>query len=306
MPLGRPDEDGTFQPTKGRFYRGGHGDLGTATTWKCPGCGATNQGRKIEQGCGACGAGDPTKGTAGQPLVAQDPPNAPPPPDVGRVRLPPGGPAPENPRGAWESGVAPRPAASSIRVLRLIEYLIDPGKLSAGEETLRRSLVGQMRYPWGTLTATIVDEVSSRQEDLLQLAHRQPGVWLGNSTVREMDAPIDNVSPGNISREAAVQRLRTYQETPMTTEPPPLPDTGVAYSLETRNDAIFLVRQLGYRLANTIALALGSIAQELEGNSEPEKFLSSAECLQLANAILQQIPDDAWPAAAPPEEPPNG
>lgn len=296
MPLGKPGDDGTIHPSS-RHYGGGSGNLGVASVWKCPGCGAQNSGRTIEQGCAVCGAGDPTKGRAGAPPVAT--------PEGGRVRLPPGGPASEHPSGRGENGVAPRPAAIPqpvVRVLRLLEYVFEPG--ADVDAILRRSLVGRLNLGNVTLTATIVDDTSARQEDLLSMAHRQPGVWLANPERMQADTAAPPAAPWPWVRTAVLQEFRTRMMPPP--DPPPPPDTGLAFSAYERDLAESLIALLGNSLAHTIALALGSIAEELSGNSEPERFVTTAECLRFANAIMDGLPQ-AWgapvEAAVPPSAP---
>jgi hypothetical protein len=83
------------------------------------------------------------------------------------------------------------------------------------------------------------------------------------------------------------------------------PDTGPAYSQEIQQLAQLLLDLFervqagsGLRAIHTLALALSNVSVELEGNMEPEKFMSAAQCLQLANALLQLIPADWTPDAA--------
>ena len=48
----------------GRHGKGNHGTIAGEDRilhpWNCPACGKKNEGRRPEQGCGHCGAGDPT------------------------------------------------------------------------------------------------------------------------------------------------------------------------------------------------------------------------------------------------------
>jgi len=64
----------------------------------------------------------------------------------------------------------------------------------------------------------------------------------------------------------------------------------------------------GPKLCYTLALALSTIAEELAGNSEPEKFLSSEECVALAQALMHLVPpewegDREEESPAPPAQP---
>lgn len=293
MPLGKPGPDGEILPSSrhSRQYAGG---LGTLTIWDCPACGRKNEGRPPEQGCQHCGSGDPLLGKAGG-VVQADPA----PVDVSQA-VP-----------TRTSGV-PRPVASQVRVepqatrvLRLIEYLIAPGQNA--DEVLRKSLIGTLHFPWGQLTGTIVDSLDTNQADRLQLAKRQPGVWLGNSSIelggfdsRRASWALENPTgglesgvaprPGTFpltpSEQAAIQQHfeRKPVETPETTEP------------FFTGDQAMLAKALeeigGLKLVYTLALALQGIADELDTNSEPGKFLTSKDALGLANALMHRIPDD--------------
>jgi len=199
-----------------------------------------------------------------------------------------------------------------IRVLRLIEYLIKPGENA--DITLRRSLVGRMDMHWGTLTGTIVDSLDDRQEDLLSLARRQPGVWVSNSAAMEQADQQDKgrkppptlagrplfvpAPPFNPFAEAARERESRSDRMEM-------PQTGPAFTGEDAEMARGIARAYGLKFAHTLALALSQIAPELEANMEPEKFITSEECLRLANALMQLIPAD-WAGDAALEPPPNG
>jgi len=191
--------------------------------------------------------------------------------------------------------------AATIRVLRLIEYLIKPGENA--DITLRRSLVGRMDMSWGTLTGTIVDSCDDRQEDLLRLARRQPGVWVTNSAAMEqadqqdrgrrpvtsftfVPPPGPDGVPGTIFNpfaDAAKERERKSMD---------MPDTGPAFTENDQAIGTNILRLWGPKLAYTLALALAQIAPELDGSAEREKFLSSTEALGLANALMQAIPSD--------------
>ena len=167
------------------------------------------------------------------------------------------------------------------RILRLLEYLIAPGQ--SNDEGLRRSLVGRAEFPWGTLTATIVDSLDARQEDLLQLARRQPGVWIANP-----DAMRGGVtSPVTLRRDTQPVARRSHMDTP----PAPL-DLGTSVPRSVLDLAHAITNLGGYKLAYTLALALDNIAIELAETNEPEKFLTGDACNELAQAFMQQIPPD--------------
>lgn len=305
MPVGKPTPDGDI--VMGSRHYGGVQRLGSPTAeWDCPACGLKNTGRKPEAGCVHCGAGDPTKSTAGKPQSVGDKSLAA--DERGRVRVVHhpeaahpddrfhgGHPSP----GTWEAA-APRKSAP-LRVLRLIEYLIQPGR--DADQVLRNSLVGRMDLAWGTITATIVDSCDTRQEDLLGLAHRQPGVWLANPEAmqakntqqsRRSDArPAPN---WGIQAEAAARFPLPQEMISMTV--PPMPALGPRPSESDAKMADWIVTTLGMKVAYTLALALSTIAEELAGNMEPERFLTTQEALGLANALMQRIPD-AWKGDAP-------
>jgi hypothetical protein len=189
-------------------------------------------------------------------------------------------------------------------VLRLIEYLIAPD--ANADDVLRNSLVGRMNFAWGQLTATIVDSADLRQEDLLGMARRQPGVWLANpnATVLQSALAMGKVNTSLLSRqdEARITAdLAEVRQTRMGSPLPPAPipsteitpTTGYPYAA---GDAL-LARQIveigGYLLAHTLSLALSSIAPELEENSDSGKFMDRDAALRLAQALMDEIPD-AW------------
>jgi hypothetical protein len=210
-----------------------------------------------------------------------------------------------------------RPVAQPVRVLRLIEYLIRPG--ADASTVLRNSLVGTLDMAWGQITASIVDSLDTNQEDRLQLAKRQPGVWLANPEAMTGAGPRENVFVGNKfevggfdSRRAprasedplgrwesgVAPRPGTFSQDPeMIT-----PDNGPEYSREVADNANYLIAKFGYRFAYTLALALSQIAPELDANAEPEKFLRADEALALASALMDQIPKD-WQGEIPPAVP---
>lgn len=276
------------------------GGLGIASIWKCPACGKQNEGRTPEMGCAHCGSGDPGKSQAGSTqelskgLMAARageqslPHGQPPSPSSSPMMHPPGA------RGSASAGSS---STAPTRILRLIEYLIPPGVDAS--EVLQRSLVGSLDLTQCRITGTLVDDVSARQEDLLTMARRQPGVWLANPTAmqalqKRMKSDAREVlyghplvrqgsDPGLQQHRMAVEKERLME--------PEIPDTGPAFSETEASLAHAVAQSFGLRWANTMALALSSIAPELAGNSEPEKFLSDQECLAFAQALLAQIPE---------------
>jgi hypothetical protein len=178
-------------------------------------------------------------------------------------------------------------------VLRLIEYLATPGQEAGLEETLRRSLIGTLSLAWGTMTASIVDSVDVNQEDRLQLAKRQPGVWLGNATLggktrptrpelTPLESPLVSLSPSEV---VAITKYFEKKEVPV--PPTELPELPVK--------ALLLVAQLAaldLRVAYTLALGLQTMAEAGKDAMEADKLLSPKECLAWAEALLAAVPDD--------------
>lgn len=302
MPLGKPGQDGDVVPAS-RHYGGQSGTLGVARLWECPACGRKVEGRTPEQGCPHCGAGDPAQVPARPASIDEEErshPVAPTPPR----------PQPKGERVADVAAGAP-PRLQATRVLRLIEYLIAPGQDAT--EVLRRSLVGTIPMAWGTITGTIVDSVDLNQEDRLRLAKLQPGVWIANERAMELggfDSRRASRAPENPtgSRESGVAPrpgtlLLTVAEQAAIAahferKAMPTPDVGMPFTILQGQHAQMLLEIGGFKLCYTLALALQGIAEELAGNSEPEKFLTSQEALQLATALLAQVPDD-WTGDAP-------
>lgn len=312
MPVGRPEELQDGKPA--RVYRG-RSDLGQLGEWACPGCGAKHT-TKFELGCPSCGAGTP--GKAGQ---VPEPPakgaargkDQPAKVEQGRVSPPPDRPMPAGP------SLAPPPLSGAVQtVYRLIKYVAQgPAGEAWLHETLQRSLVGtiQVGPPGCAITGGVVDDVSSRQQDILGLIGRQPGVWLGNPTLngRQVDRTLPITSPqdnpldlprtlftargvaeyhtaptGNIFEQAAQERER------------------MAEPREVSPEVSLLAAQItelgGYRLAYTLAMALQMFAEQVAvGTLEAEKHYTQNECLQLAQALLNTVPED-WQPETPAEE----
>ena len=76
------------------------------------------------------------------------------------------------------------------------------------------------------------------------------------------------------------------------------PPTGPSFSVDQGALArsIRNVSGADYALINTLALALQSIAQEL-GDGQNGQFITEQEALQLANALMQQLPAEWQPEA---------
>lgn len=304
-PVGRPTPDGEIVHGS-RHFSGKPSPLGEVRLWDCPACGKKNEGQRPEHGCVHCGAGDPRKAMAGSGESGPLPVAAPAPRRVPAL-LPASTSADPSP---W-APAGPRPAPAPVRILRLLEYLIAPGQTA--DETLRRSLVGTLEMGWGRLTATIVDSCDARQEDLLTLARKQPGVWMNK----------EPLPPGVVTYEEGTQKvLAQFEEDHRRRQDPPAvdwcvvpldpqvpvlnipqearmnpPDTGPAYSVEEAALAADILacghRAMadgGYKLCYTLALALQTIAEELAMTMEPERFLTREQALALANALMQQIP----------------
>lgn len=290
MPVGKPGPDGTILPSP-RAHRGS-GGLGVVGVWDCPGCGKKVEGQAPEQGCPHCGAGVPSSTPAA--AVAPTPSAE--------------GEAVRAPRAAT---AVPRVAsveqlAEASTVYRLIAY---QGPAAWLEETLRRSLVGQITVTvGGQITATIVDDVSVRQADLLRMASRQPGVWLGGSmeTVRAL---LDEAAPTRLPdprrHYGAMQLTRTdpvidravaewkkeQQEMPQTPSTvTPTPDQKmIAESLHSL---------LGHTGAYTLANALQQFSTVVEDETmERDKYWAPSMCLGVATALLDLIPAE-WQGAA--------
>jgi hypothetical protein len=200
------------------------------------------------------------------------------------------------------------------RVIRVIEYLVNPGSERAFRDVLRRSLVGTEDFEWGSITAAVVDSVDSRQEDLLRLAKLQPGVWLGGPKIdgpgmaevfeRMLQRPPKpgagvvpppgmDVRPLSVQGAERVQELadRTVEELPPPAAEEP-PDVGRTPPAEMIGIAREWAQEFGYRFIHTISLALSAIAEELRANSEPNKFLTAEQCLDFAQALMNEIPDE--------------
>jgi hypothetical protein len=80
---------------------------------------------------------------------------------------------------------------------------------------------------------------------------------------------------------------------------PPAPDTGPVFTESQRMVASQLVHLLGYKGGYTLALALQNYAELAEQESmERDKIYTRDECLQLANALMQLIPEDWQPEEA--------
>lgn len=263
-----------------------HGSLGDPSVWDCPACGAQNSGRRPEQGCEHCGAGDPLQSRAGSPVT-------------GSVRPGDDLPAGIQPRVSEPARPAPVIRPEGQRLYRLIEYALHPG--ADISEVLRRSLVGSLPMQWGTLTGVIVDTLDPQQEDRLKMARLQPGVWLAHPEAIH-EAPR---APQQIVVHPAVVGRMTFRESNLREAPQMItPDTGVPYPREIADGAASLLQWFGPRFCYTLSLALSNVAPELAAIDEPERFLPMAECQQWAQALLDVVPPEAAPPG-PPEAPPS-
>lgn len=296
-PVGRPDEMQDGRP--GRVYRGTANPLGVALEWVCPSCRAKNNGRRLEEGCEHCGVGVPDPNAK----PAQEPHPRP------RIEDPPGLQSHAARVEATSATVTagkpgdPLLVGVPLVVTRLVQYRCKPGHEAALDQTLRRSLVGRATFAWGEIISAIVDEVSPRQQDILGLAQRQPGVWLGG--------PEPDPHPPRVADlvAKAIAVPRQYSSPPSTlqnafggermTRPP---DTGPAYTADQRWAATKILEILGYRGVYTLALALQNYAElAAQESMEPEKIYTREDCLALANALMNEVPEDWSPEA---EEPP--
>lgn len=293
MPIGKPTPEGDIVPGSRFSQQAGRLQV---SAWNCPACGVKNEGRKPELGCAHCGSGDQGKSAGGSPVG---------PSKESRATVP------ATASSSWERVRPPQPAnggpqptesiqsrvGAPAKIYRLIEYLVaDPALV---QDVLRRSLVGTLHFPWGQLTGTIVDTLDLTQEDRLRMARMQPGVWLGNPPTgtgpaiqripRTLMTNIDAVVINEFQRAAAAREAAAMEP----------PDTGPAFSEATRRfaQALYDLAESieagsGLRFIHTLALALSGVAQELQGNMEPEKFMPSEAALALANALLHLIPAD--------------
>lgn len=289
MPVGRhPDRVGIPMRQPGGAIGRGLGDPGP---WTCVSCGEKDITTRIEDGCPACGAGKP------QPTPAKVEPTVPL-VETPRRREPPVVP--------HRSLQVPSAEPGIQKIYRLIEYSVRD--LPEGMAVLQRSLVGTLEMSWGTMTAIIVDDVSVRQQDLLTVAKRQPGIWVGGSGRAIGLLPVGRELGGFESRRALADRPRTplvvgkvgslpssanpfaeaAKEREMAEQTGPVPPT-----TEDRNLATMLIPAVGYRGAYTIAQALSMYGEQVAtGSLEPEKHYTTEECYRLAQALLDLIPAD--------------
>ena len=285
---------------RGRRYGGDSGSLGVALVWKCVGCGAQVEGRRIEEGCPHCGAGVPSQ-------ESQQPVLEPVAESSGDHSLIPAATVSTTVSGLGripETGRRPVEVPAT-RILRLIEYVIKPG--ANADVILRNSLVGRLEMGWGTLTGTIIDSIDLQQEDRLRMAKMQPGIWLANPEAVAAQDPHAAITmrPLLEYRNPLLQRtpdgtVSFVRETTMSPPPP----TGPSFSRDHARFAQTIATVSGdnYALINTLALALQSIAQEL-GDGQQGQFITEQEALQLANALMQQLPADWQPEAEAPPGP---
>lgn len=294
MPVGRTEDDG--RPF--RQYRGKPAPLGTLTEWGCPSCGQKVSGVAYENGCPHCGTGTPQANAT--PI--REPVAAP----ASQVQPQPG------PRTGMASGldVGRRPVdvfnpAPALVVTRIIQYVChDPEQVAAMELTLQRALVGRTGFAWGEIIAAIVDDVSPRQQDILSLARRQPGVWLGGPEKESRPWGQRQVDMGIVRYEEAPGREEIDRSLPFIGKTGmDLPNTGPEFTRLDDEMAKVLVQACGVKVAYTICLALQSLAAA--GDDADPLILRQSQCYALANAIMQYIPKDYVEPDLPPPPPPN-
>lgn len=189
------------------------------------------------------------------------------------------------------------------------------------EQTLQRALVGRVGFAWGEIIAAIVDDVSIRQQDILGLAKRQPGVWLGGPD-KEQRYPlmrIDFPDHGGLveGADALREAVLRFGEMPGRDEAHPgrpflgktgmtepiVPDQGPSYTEMDQKIASVIVQACGIKVAYTLSLALQALAAAND-NSDP-LVLTSQEAYALANAIMQLIPREYVEPEMPPPPPPT-
>lgn len=309
-------------PVDKAHHRGGDGRnrdaLGQPTLWNCPGCGKKVEGVRVEMGCPHCGAGKPQEAPPATPPRPPDtirnptdiaraiPPKAQPPvrPPLMQPSVSATAATPSRRKGPDEGERAVEP----LRVLRLIEYLIaDDANLGV---VLRNSLVGTINMGWGSITATIVDDATDRQEDLLRLAKRQPGVWLANPEAMEARAARQALDARPGPPAALVAQLREHARSRAREIALPVQDVAAdaadhyaklgatrAAGGDMDPDEIArlvqaLTELLDDRTLYTVALALTSFAPALADTDEPDRVLAMADCEALGAALLARVPDD--------------
>lgn len=312
MPVGGP-----------RHFSGKPDALGVATEWSCPTCRNKVTGRRLEEGCPHCGMGTSPLDQLAEAAPEDGPADA---KLLQRTRLQPQGrrdqpldepilkfgeqPGQEEPTRArpFVGRATPPAAVDTTKVYRLIEYTSTPGQEQALDDVLRRALVGTVGFAWGSIVAAIVDEVSTRQQDILNLAKRQPGVWLGGPPPRAAEASLPEIwrqHMGSLEHSPFSGKAPMAGSTLPPDHPAP-PDQGPSFTNMQALLAKVLVQQAGLTVAYTVALALQNFAQLADQEAmEPEKILRGDQCLALANAIMQEIPDTWAPDAAAPGEGPT-
>lgn len=255
----------------GRFGEGGPKSRqmgsGAGYVWTCVSCGEKNEGRPLEQGCGFCGVGDPTKAppapaadrgaATGEPLRSPaDPPSA---------------------RSVSQRSGARREPETGLKIYRLLEYTFATEQ--AMRETLQRSLVGQVHLGHVSITGCIVDDVSLLQEDRLRMARLQPGVWLSGPKQTE---PMDHPSIEEFGKDPVV----------------PQPPRPTALSL----DLTQALRPLPLAFLRTLFLGLSSVVAELPTTPSTE-YLTRAEAESLIYWLESILP--AEETEAPPDRTPE-
>jgi hypothetical protein len=191
-------------------------------------------------------------------------------------------------------------------VIRLIEYQLHPGQ-DLGM-VLRNSLVGTLEMAWGSLTGCIVDTLDPQQEDRLRVAKLQPGVWLANPEAmgRTREDPLRVPQPWMQLQTPHVGRS-AFQESNLTPRTLAVRVAPVAdWPVDEIKEPVMMPRQPtdlaaqqiaqievdGPILAYTLALALQAFAPTLDDEEFDGRTLclSASECLDLARALLAQVP----------------
>lgn len=299
--IGRGEDDGR----PGRQYRGKPQPLGSLTEWKCPSCGGTVS-QAFEMGCNLCGAGQPDTRPVQEPQprqLTEDSPGL-------QSHAPRVGATPTTVSAGKPGNLRPEGVGAALVVTRIIQYVCKPGQEAAMEQTLQRALVGRVGFAWGEITAAIVDDVSTRQQDILSLAKRQPGVWLGGPD-KETRYPLMRMDVSRTGGAAAGDRV--LQQVMQHMVPPmiggmggagmTLPDQGPEYSRMDDEMARVLVQACGVKVAYSLALALQTFAAAND-NSDP-LVIDQQACYALANAIMHYIPKEYVEPELPPPPPPN-
>jgi hypothetical protein len=154
-----------------RHYQGG--GLGQEGIWKCPSCGADNEG-PLPQGCTRCGAGRPGR------HVGRDAPPAPPAP-------PPQAPEDEEPLGPFDRWALAHPQGT-------LEQAFTAGYIEGVRDARRQQLAAQAAQaelpldPQGKVARTIVAALDYFADQVLRAAPPEvaSGEWCSIEEVRTL------------------------------------------------------------------------------------------------------------------------